>query len=179
MIGRSEETACPTVCFISANPQLRKEARKVIKESGILLKYAEYKTAHMSRDPACGEELEELASQPGRGEIRPGTEVYYERSRSRDFVGMPIYVCHTSGLRAATGSAVQIFGCLVYLVPAHVFSEKSGSVETFAVGLSTLAVNANNDFELDSDDEETEEPSADTDSPGVVRHSYNTAPEMP
>jgi hypothetical protein len=175
MIGRSEETTCPTVCFISANPQLRKEARKVIKESGILLKYPDYKTAHMAKDPACGEELEELASQPGRGgEVLPASNVWYRRSEWIDSIGMPVYVRHASGLRTATGSAVLILGRLFYLVPAHVFFMEEGIVETCAVESSTLAMTADKDFEIDSDDDETGDGSADTDGLGVPERSLDT-----
>jgi hypothetical protein len=61
MIGKSPQTAFPTIVFISENAELRKNARKALKSSEILSHYPAFKTAHSVKDPGF-QKMEQLAS---------------------------------------------------------------------------------------------------------------------
>ena len=150
MIGKTQKTAAPTVLFISENDRYRKEARKVIKDSGILKQYPGFKTAHISKDPGWGEQLEQLASGQGtKTSIQndnPVTEVFYERPKSLQPVGMPIYVRHGSSMRAATANAIRLRGRLFYLAPCHAFFDR-------LYKSNAPTAKPDEDFEIDSDSE--------------------------
>ncbi|KID70659.1 nicotinamide N-methyltransferase, partial [Metarhizium hybridum] len=149
MIGRTEKTASPTVLFISENDHYRKEARKVIKESGILKQHPGFKTAHISRDPGWGGPLEQLGlCQETKGSIEnptggPETPVFYEYSK-RLHPTMTIYVRHGSSTRVATANAIRLHGHLFYLAPSHVFFDRLNNSQTSQV---------DDDFEIDSESE--------------------------
>lgn len=149
MIGRTEKTASPTVLFISENDHYRKEARKVIKESGILKQHPGFKTAHISRDPGWGGPLEQLGlCQETKGSIEnptgdPETPVFYEYSKSLQ-PAMPIYIRHGSSTRVATANAIRFHGHLFYLAPSHVFFDRLNNSQTSQL---------DDDFEIDSESE--------------------------
>ncbi|KID78778.1 uncharacterized protein G6M90_00g026700 [Metarhizium brunneum] len=149
MIGRTEKTASPTVLFISENDHYRKEARKVIKESGILKQHPGFKTAHISRDPGWGGPLEQLGlCQETKGSIEnptggPETPVFYEYSK-RLHPTMTIYVRHGSSTRVATANGIRLHGHLFYLAPSHVFFDRLDNSQTSQV---------DDDFEIDSESE--------------------------
>ncbi|KAF1842833.1 uncharacterized protein K460DRAFT_396305 [Cucurbitaria berberidis CBS 394.84] len=151
MIGRSERTASPTICFISESNRYGKEARNVIKKSGILKNYSEFKTAHMSKDPGWGEELEQLArggnTDTVRGEDLFQRQAFFDKSMPLRLVGMPIYVQDDKlSIHTATANAIQLQGQIYYLAPSHVFFERRPRP------LLPLAI-PDDDFEIDSDGE--------------------------
>lgn len=150
MIGKTQKTAAPTVLFISENDCYRKEARRVIKDSGILRQHPGFKTAHISKDPGWGEKLEQLASGQGTNtgiqNNNPVTEVFYERLKSLQPVGMPIYIRHGSSMRAATANAVRLRGRLFYIAPYYAFFDRHYKS-------NTPTAKPDNDFEIDSDSE--------------------------
>ncbi|KAH7064190.1 hypothetical protein BKA63DRAFT_558569 [Paraphoma chrysanthemicola] len=150
MIGRSERTASPTICFISANERNRKEARALVKESGLLKGYPGFKTSHMSKDPAWGAELEQLGTEKEHlaaddASVFP-KEAYYEFQKPVNMIGMPVYARHASTMRAATANAIELRGRLYFLTVSHVFME----AQTAAVA---PVAGTNIDFEIDSDEE--------------------------
>jgi hypothetical protein len=152
MIGRSERTVSPTICFISESDRYRKEARNVIKESGILKKHPNFKTAHMSKDPGWGEELEQLASFENPDQIFGGTihgrEVFYDCSKMLRTSGLPVYVLHDLKLRAATANAVRLHDRIFYLTSAHMFFDRPPRPSAPAIGAVLDA-----EFEIDSDND--------------------------
>ncbi|KAH7110880.1 hypothetical protein B0J11DRAFT_586082 [Dendryphion nanum] len=149
MIGTSDKTASPIVLFISENSEERKEARRIIKESGMLEKYPGYKTAHASKDPGC-EKLEELGSSHFESDVSsdrvPAMRVLRDRRNTLLSIGMPIYISHGSTLHAATSNAIVIQGQMFYLAPCHTFFPKlqkqNPNIPVFG-----------SDFEIDSDDD--------------------------
>jgi hypothetical protein len=95
MIGKSPQTAAPTIVFISENCELRKNARKVFKASDILSHYPAFKTAHSAKDPGF-QKMEQLASNPcftpyrymsatGLEQLRVGMEQNTFNDSSTDF----------------------------------------------------------------------------------------------
>jgi len=160
MIGKTEKTASPTVLFVSENDRYRKGARKVIKDSGILKQYPGFKTAHISKDPGWGAQLEQLASgwetKTDVQNDNPVREVFYERPKYLQPVGVPIYVRHGSSMRAATANAIRLRGRLFYLAPCHAFFDRLHKS-------NVPAAERDDDFEIDSDieteyDDELEAP---------------------
>ncbi|KAF5124041.1 hypothetical protein E5D57_011963 [Metarhizium anisopliae] len=153
MIGRTKKTASPTVLFISGNNHYRKEARKVIKESGILEQHPGFKTAHTSRDPGWGGPLEQLGlCQETKASIKgqkdgPETEVFYEYSKALQ-PAMPIYIRNGSSTRVATANAIRLHGHLFYLAPSHVFFARLDTSQTSQM---------DDDFEMDSESESERE----------------------
>lgn len=158
MIGRPKRSPTPTICFISQHVQDRKEARSIIKESGVLKLYPQFKTAHMAKDPSWGGELEQLAqgSVPDAGVNNaqmPVMEAYYKPMEQLRALGMPIYVRHTTShgaivasTRPATANAIQVGDELFYMAPCHVFFCES-------TGRPSLDLTASDEFEIDSDDD--------------------------
>ena len=51
MIGRTKETAKPTVLFCSIDPSSRKQVRKIVLTSGLLENYPGFRTAECSKPP--------------------------------------------------------------------------------------------------------------------------------
>ncbi|KAH7308859.1 hypothetical protein BKA65DRAFT_175148 [Rhexocercosporidium sp. MPI-PUGE-AT-0058] len=149
MIGKTEKMASPTVLFISENDCYRKKAREIIKDSGILKQYPGFKTAHISKDPGC-EQLEPLASGQGtKTNIQndnPVTEVFYERSKSLQPVGMPIHVRHGSSMRVATANTIRLRSRLFYLAPCHTFFDRLQKP-------NATTTKPDDNFEIDSDSE--------------------------
>ncbi|KAF1927305.1 uncharacterized protein M421DRAFT_421704 [Didymella exigua CBS 183.55] len=161
MVGRRASTAAPTVLFVSESDGHRKEARKLVKESGILGQHRGWKTAQASRDPSWGGELEQLAS--GSSSINAGspgaptTEVFYNPSQALRSRGMTLYISHRSGLRVFTANLVRAQGDVYYQGPAHAFFDRIEQP-------TTKFESAVDDFEIDSDDQtETIRPDDETD----------------
>jgi hypothetical protein len=152
MVGRSERTAAPTICFISESSRYRKAARDVIKESGILKSHPDFKTAHMSKDPGWGGELEQLASHHD-AEITTRNfpsvkEVFYEESQTMGSHGFTVYVKHATSTRQATATAVKVRGQLYYFTVCHVFFD---SLRDIADDSTEASAEPDDDFEIDSD----------------------------
>lgn len=152
MIGIRSFTAVPTVLFVSENSKYRKDARKLIKECGILNRDLGWKTAHASKDPAYnGASLEQLASGKEQNEhthdCDPMTEVLYDLKKPLQPEGMTVYVRHGSSVRTATANLIWLRGQAFYLAPAHTFFGRS----TPPASPSNFFID---DFEIDSDDED-------------------------
>ena len=161
MIGRRANTAVPTILFVSENESNRKDARKLIKECGILKQYRGWKTAQASVDPGwgAGAQLEQLASgsrTSGIGSTNiPATRVLYDISQPVRSQGMALYISHDSGVRRLTANFIRLHGKEFYLAPAHAFFDRKDEPQ----GMSGAS---EDDFEMDSDDE-TETIQADDD----------------
>jgi hypothetical protein len=67
MVGRTSITAAPTVLFISENGSYRRQARKIIKDSGMLQPHCGWKTADAARDPVWGGLMQPLATENNDG----------------------------------------------------------------------------------------------------------------
>lgn len=149
MIGRRSFTATPTVLFVSENDSHRKDARKLIKESGILNQYRGWKTAHASKDPGWGAELEQLAAGQGlrahANQVQPVTEVLYDTSKPLRSNGMTIWVPHDPSFRSATANLIRLEGHSYFLAPAHTFFNRPATQEA-------EQKEENDDFEIDSED---------------------------
>lgn len=74
------------------------------------------------------------------------TEVFYERLKSLQPVGMPIHVRHGSSMRAATANAVRLRGRLFYIAPCYAFFDR-------LYKSNTPTAKPNDDFEINSDSE--------------------------
>lgn len=149
MIGRRSFTATPTVLFVSENDNHRKDARKLIKESGLLSQYRGWKTAHASKDPGWGAELEQLATGQGlqahADQAQPVTEVLYNTSTPLRSNGMTIWVPHDSSFRSATANLIRLEGQPYFLAPAHTFFNRPTTQEAEQKAET-------DDFEIDSED---------------------------
>ena len=161
MMGRRAATAAPTVLFVSEDASCRKEARKVIKDSGILSPYRGWKTAEASIDPRWGGNLEQLASGQRVSDARfsqsPATRVLYDPSQSISAQGMTLYLELNSEIRTFTANFILVNGVPSYLGPAHAFFPKTDPPTSYRF-------DPVHDFEIDSDDE-TETIWADDQSP--------------
>ena len=150
MIGRRANTAAPTVLFVSENESHRKEARKLIKDSGILGQHRGWKTAQASEDLSWGGELEQLASGSSLGKANltdgPTIQVLYDPAQPLRSQGMTLYIPHDSGLRIITANLVRAHGKAYYQGPAHAFFDRIDK-SSMKSGESV------DDFEIDSDDE--------------------------
>lgn len=152
MIGRRSASATPTVLFTSDDEQLRKEARKLIKECGLLKEHRAWKTAHASKDPSWGGKLEQLAvgheSTGETHEASPVTRVLYDTTKPLRSKGMTLYVPHGPSLRAVTANLVRVKGQDYYLATAHTFFDRCSTPTPSSNELG-------DDFEIDSNGEES------------------------
>lgn len=136
--------------FVPECESNRKEARNLIKESGILGQHRGWKTAQTSKDPSWGGELERLASGPSWNDTpfygTPETQVLYNPAHSLNSQCMALYVPHKSGLRLFTASLVRANGDAYYQGPAHAFFDTERM-------LPIDSDESVDDFEIDSEDE--------------------------
>jgi hypothetical protein len=150
MMGRRSTTAAPTVLFVSEDANGRKEARKVVKDSGILSPYRGWKTAQASTDPRWGGDLEQLASGRQAGNVKhpqhSATQVLYNPAQPIKAQGMTLYLELNSEIRTFTASLIRINGTPLYLGPAHTFFPRLDAPASHPLDTS-------DDFEIDSDDE--------------------------
>jgi hypothetical protein len=170
MVGRSERTAAPTICFISESSRHRKEARDIIKESGILKSHPDFKTAHMSKDPGWGGELEQLASDHYAQTMRtfpPIREVFYEKSRAMDRHGFSVHVKHATSTRQATATAVKVRGQLYYFTVCHVFFDSPRN----SADATEVSAESDEEFEIDSDGDATDDDELFSSMTSIASHS--------
>jgi hypothetical protein len=145
MVGKSPQTAAPTVMFISENSDYRKDARKAIKASDIIVQYSGYKTAQLAKDPGFLK-MEQLAS--GEESSKPianlATNVLFDHTKPVQTFGMPLYICHSSSIRTATANAIRIGNRIFFQMAYHAFNESAPEKPAIA---------DDDDFEIDSDSE--------------------------
>jgi hypothetical protein len=133
MIGRSSDSAAPTIMFFCDKKEPRKRAKEIIDERGLLKRLPGFRTGHQANRPDVGPLV-----QPATGTIEThqfiptvsALKVYFDPSCVQS-VGMPIFVKQSSGtLRRATANAVFDGRRYVYLSVSHVFFEytPSGSI---------------------------------------------------
>ncbi|KAH4818761.1 hypothetical protein HBH61_036980 [Parastagonospora nodorum] len=149
MIGRREASARPTVLIISSDVQIRKAARKAIKESKILQQYPQFQTKCMNKDPGTHKMLP-LAfgplGQPGLRIPQSSLQVLYDASTPMKQTGLAIYIRHPSSLRPATANLLRIGTRLYLQTVGHAFHDTE-------VITDTAASTAEEDLVLDSDSE--------------------------
>ena len=152
MIGKRPNTAAPTVLFVSENDKHSRNARKLIKECGILKEHHGWKTSQAFKDPAWGADvaLEQLASGPNMGHTAvtkgPATQVLYDISQPLRSQGMRLYIAHDSELRTMTANLVRVRGKAFYLAPAHAFFDRKDETQS-------RYDESEDGFEIDSDDD--------------------------
>jgi len=131
MIGRSGESAIPTIMFFCEEKEPRKMAKKTVDEGGLLVKLPGFRTGHLVRRPGVG-----ILIQPAGGGKKvqrlngphPEFEVYFDPSHPVTAIGMPIFVKQADNvLRRATANAVFHGEIIVYLSVAHVFHSDTSS----------------------------------------------------
>ncbi|KAH6625892.1 hypothetical protein C7974DRAFT_209365 [Boeremia exigua] len=182
MIGRRANSAVPTVLFVSENQGQRKEARKLIKGSGILGEHQGWKTAEAAKDPSWGGELEQLASGPNVSKIDctesptslhqyyPGRDTDMEqllrdvrmdnidhtKSPSTQVFYDPSQPLRSRGLTlyVSHGSGLRIITANLLRANGKIYYQ--GPAHAFFEkidGLSVHSVDSADDFEFDIDDE--------------------------
>lgn len=152
MIGKRPNTAAPTVLFVSEDDKHSRNARRLIKECGILKRHHGWKTSQAFKDPAwgAGVALKQLASGPYMGHTAvtkgPATQVLYDISQPLRSQGMRLYIAHDSGLRTMTANFVRVGGKSFYLAPAHAFFDRKDETQS-------RYDESEDGFEIDSDDD--------------------------
>ena len=125
MIGRSEESAIPTIMFFCEEKEPRKKAKKTLDQGGLLEKLPGFRTGHVARQPGVGRLIQPATgTYSGQKSSVSGAtyEVYYDTSRPIKAIGMPIFVKTSSDVvRRATANAVFADRKCVYLSVSHVF----------------------------------------------------------
>lgn len=156
MIGGSAETAVPTVVFISKSPQSRKDARKAMKESGILSRHPGFGTVYVSKDPGSDNIVPLASGKAPNARIQTGkdaTEILYDASRPVSPMGIPIYIGHSSSLRPATANTVRIGGRLFLQTVRHAFRDSPSKVDMTTTMNEDLEIDSDSESEIDYDDE--------------------------
>ncbi|KAF7679307.1 hypothetical protein GT037_003055 [Alternaria burnsii] len=125
MIGRSVDSAIPTILFFCEGKEPRKKAKKTIDEGGLLGKLAGFRTGHLAKLPGIGRLIQPAA---GNEDIRQSTgsgmisDVYFDPSAPIKAIAMPIFIKQVGNiLRKATANAVFEGEKCVYLSVSHVF----------------------------------------------------------
>jgi hypothetical protein len=125
MIGRSVDSAIPTIMFFCEEKEPRKRAKKTIDEGGLLGKLAGFRTGHLAKLPGVGRLIqpaagtEDIRQSAGSGMI---SDVYFDPSAPIKAIAMPIFVKQVGNiLRKATANAVFEGERCVYLSVSHVF----------------------------------------------------------
>ncbi|KAF2685470.1 hypothetical protein K458DRAFT_24991 [Lentithecium fluviatile CBS 122367] len=147
MIGDSVGKALPTLLFISKNPDTRREARKAIKESGIMSRFPDFQTKYVSKDPGSVK-IEPLASGDGPLVLplspKVATEAYIDITKPLCLLGMPVYVRHSTSIRTATANVVRVRDRIFLQTANHVFYENFPD-------LANLPYPDDDELEIDSD----------------------------
>jgi hypothetical protein len=162
MIGRTKNTAKPTIMFISKEEDCRKKVRKTVEESGILERYLGVRVGDCSRPPDF-DKLVELAiedsvipesagrnttnlfpSDQDEEKHRPGGIL---REISSTVCGSRIFISTgenaTSSRRATAGGIFRSGDRFFYLTVAHAFVPSSDHTA------ASITENSDSDFEFD------------------------------
>ncbi|RMZ71088.1 PNG1- with de-N-glycosylation function (N-glycanase) [Pyrenophora seminiperda CCB06] len=133
MVGHTPETSIPTIIFCCENEDYRKEARDMIRSSGILKNHAGIALKHLPRAPDCNH-LEQLASGSAAESLKAkcsdtclfGLPVF--STAMRPSLGQALYIETFTGnaenIRMATaGPIIRIEGVECLLTAAHAFDK--------------------------------------------------------
>jgi peptide-N4-(N-acetyl-beta-glucosaminyl)asparagine amidase len=127
MIGRTKETAEPTIMFCCKETCCRQEVRKTIEESGILDKYPGVRAGDSNRPPDF-DQLVQLAPESLES-TRPNdpesTRILCELQEHK--VGKQIWLEGSDGdisRKATAGGLLRVGQKYFYLTVAHVFTER-------------------------------------------------------
>ena len=133
MIGKSKDSATPTIMFFSEEKEARKTAKKVFEEAGLLDRLPGFRVGHQTRQPAVGSLIQPAAeSDKVLGHTRPDafTEVFYDPSRPIAALGMPIFVRHNQNvLKQATANVVFDGKKCVYMSVTHIFVQNEQATQ--------------------------------------------------
>jgi hypothetical protein len=140
MIGRTKDTAAPTIVFLCNEEKPRKKARKLILKEGILKNYPGFRTEHMA---------ESLVRPASGGDASPpsvmASKVYFDSSIHPRALGMPIVVKYDDGtLQRATANALYDGQKFYYASVMHVFTIGAPDTED-------IAKDCDSDSEMDDD----------------------------
>lgn len=179
MIGTDQATAIPTVLFISRNEQSRKRVRNLLKESGILEQYPEFKTEYVNNDPGSRnvvilssdvstEHIMSIADSDVSTEhtmsiADDAEEVLFDHMRPLSALGNPVFIRRDSGLRPATANAVWNGDTLALQTVLHAFSEDPISIDMPPITVDEdLVIDTSSESESEAEAEFDQEAHVDT-----------------
>jgi hypothetical protein len=150
MVGRSTPTAKPTIMIISRNEELRRGARKTIKESEILShQYPGYGTEYVNKDPGTSNIMpltSDLSSDRTLLDTEAAKTILYDASIPMATMGVAVYISDSSSLRPATANLVRIGDQILFQTVHHAF-------RAVPVGVEMAPVIVGEDLVIDSDSE--------------------------
>jgi hypothetical protein len=127
MIGRSAETALPTIMFFCEEKEPRRRAKKAMDDGNILNTLPGFRTGHQARQPGLGMLIQPATRESqtkSRNESGSASHVYFDPSRPIKTSGMAIFVKHPSGLlRQATANVVFEAQTFMYMSVAYIISD--------------------------------------------------------
>jgi serine/threonine protein kinase len=174
MVGRSTTSANPTVFFCSPQATPRKRVRRIVDRSGILEKYAGFKTGDSTRPPG----LAQLVALAGTEIIKPVSSTRACTCECPTGQSISIHPAQSDqanhqAQNVATVGAIFLFGeTLCFTTAAHAFRTEN-------IGFDSQD---GADFEFDlSDDESDGEVGSECVSPGVQQTSdlqYSIMPAL-
>ena len=188
MIGRTRQTAHPTVVFCCKDTEPRRTVRQTVKRSGILEKYPGFLTMDCTRPPGCTN-LESLAANEpvAQASSRPdSTHFVLLRLQSEDVLGAKVCV-RKAGTDAETsrtataGDILEWEGRQFITTVAHVFSRVE--LDIFPQNCTS----GENEFDLDSSNDSDDDDntvmitsngsmtSGDVDSRSSIKSLYSTS----
>jgi hypothetical protein len=133
MIGRTADSAIPTIVFFCEEKEPRKMAKKTVDEGGLLARLPRFRTGHYAKQPSVGRLIQPAsADEAAREPYKPGSipEVYFDPSHPIETIGMPIFVKQSGDvLRRATGNAVFNGSKWMIMSVAHVFVDRGSTVQ--------------------------------------------------
>ncbi|KAG7293476.1 hypothetical protein NEMBOFW57_003527 [Staphylotrichum longicolle] len=199
MMGKSPDRTKPTVMFVSDDKQVRKEAFRMIKESGILVDYPGFELGEMPLK-AEFENLQPLGSQHGSTSTRaldalstsfdvPGEYVEVFTTKTGPLCGRRLWVEIETGLTTKTSSAVA-GGVVSYkgsylLHSVNHFLQPTETRQEFGVRRRLIASEETHDeceitgLSDDDDDEHDEDDDEnDDDHDHWVDETYGSAPPI-
>jgi hypothetical protein len=161
MIGRGRSSAKPTIMFFCEEKDMRKKAKRVIDNGGLLDKLPGFRTGHQAKQPNIGSLIQpatqdELASGSERRVAQ--TAVYYDPSCRIRALGMPIFVKHNDDTwRRATAYMIYKDDQLLLMSVSHIFTPSFPPI-------TNTAEDDDSDHDLGSDAENDIESADRTDS---------------
>ena len=164
MLGKTPNSADPTIMFCCEVAAHRKEVRNMVRESGLLNGYRGIKTGHMPRAPDF-EQLIPLAP-AGRLKSTEKVEIFAWQGSGSQCNGREIFVGDFK-TPATIGGVVKSRGKFYYTTAAHVFR----GCERRAEGSAEDEDDEDNGIDIDGFDD------SDFDSDGEVDSNSNATPE--
>lgn len=173
MVGKGEQTAKPTVLFISRNEQCRKRIRDILKESGVLHRYPDFSTAFVGRDPGSLNIMNltsGISTEYPTLAIEHAQEVLFDQSASLSPLGLRVFVKHVTSLRPATANAVWVEDRLFLQTVSHAFYKDTVIAEDSLVPTAHDSVI---DTESEPDSEASHDEAPDTVRPTITTYAPN------